>query len=67
MIFAWGLTDPVTSGQNNDITYHGNRRGEIVIPLLSYSEPPSASKFSGLDTVEFRVNNVSYFIVKFDP
>jgi hypothetical protein len=65
VIFAWGLVDPDPSGPNSDITYHENRRGQLVIPLLSYIEPSSENEFAGLDTVEFRVNNVSYFTVKF--
>jgi hypothetical protein len=63
LIFAWGLVDLDPSGPNSDITYHENRRGELVIHLLSYIEPPSEDKFAELDTVEFRVNNVSYFTV----
>ena len=63
MIFAYGLVDPDPSQPNGDITYHENRRGSRIISLQSYAEPPSEDKFIGLDTFEFRVNNVSNFLV----
>ncbi|CAF3865400.1 unnamed protein product [Rotaria sp. Silwood2] len=33
LIFAYGLVDPDLSQPNNDITYHGNRRGSRILPL----------------------------------
>ena len=63
LIFAWGLQDPTTFGLTDDISYHGSNRGQIVVPLQSYSQPPSEDKFEGLDTVNFLVDNVSYLII----
>ncbi|CAF2851989.1 unnamed protein product [Rotaria sp. Silwood2] len=57
LIFAYGLTDPVPSGPNGEITYHENRRGSRTLPLRSYADPPSEDIFAGLDYVEFRLNN----------
>ena len=57
MIFAWGIDDP---DSNNNITYHGPNRGSLIIPLLSYTEPVDESKFAGLNSFEFRVNNVNH-------
>ncbi|CAF1307283.1 unnamed protein product [Rotaria sordida] len=57
LIFAYGLVDPDLSQPNNDITYHGSRRGSRTLPLRSYSNPPSASEFATLDSIEFRLNN----------
>ncbi|CAF1244576.1 unnamed protein product, partial [Didymodactylos carnosus] len=55
LIFSYGLTDP---GPNAQIEYHTPlRRGTKLIPLLSYANPPKESKFEGLDTFEFRLNN----------
>jgi hypothetical protein len=61
LIFAWGLVDPDSS---NDITYHRNRRGSRVIPLQSYSQPPPQAKLAGLDTIEFRANNVNSYLIE---
>ena len=44
-----------------DFTYHNNRRNTRLIPLRSYADPPSEEKFLGLDTFEFRSNNVRAF------
>ena len=55
MIFAFGLVDP----DGDDITYHEDRRGSRTIPLRSYNDPPSEDKFAGLDTFEWRSNNVN--------
>ncbi|CAF1495013.1 unnamed protein product [Rotaria sp. Silwood1] len=57
LIFAYGLDDPDLSQPNNDIIYHANRRGSRTLPLRSYSNPPSASKFATLNSVEFRLDN----------
>ncbi len=46
------------------IYYHENRRGSRIIPLQSYSNPPPEEKFSDLDYVEFKLNNVSYSSIK---
>ena len=59
MIYAYGLEDPVISDGKATITYHGDRRYTRVIPLQSYDNPPSESKFAGLDYYEFHVDNVS--------
>jgi len=47
------------------INYHENRRGSRIIPLRSYNNPSPEEKFAGLDYFDFRVNEVSYFII--DP
>ena len=47
---------------DGSIFYHENRRDSRIIPLQSYGNPPSEEKFSDLDYVEFKLNNVSYFI-----
>jgi hypothetical protein len=61
LIFAYGLVDPDPSRPDGDITYHDKRRGARTIPLRSYNDPPSEDKFAGLDTFEWRTNNVSIF------
>jgi len=60
LIFAFGLVDPT-----DDITYHEDRRGSRTLPLRSYNDPPSEDKFAGLDTFEWRSNNVirSFFVL----
>ncbi len=45
------------------IDYHDNRRGSRIIPLQSYGNPPPEEKFAGLDYFDFRLNEVSYFIL----
>jgi hypothetical protein len=57
VIFAFGATDPDTSG---DISYHETRRGTRMIPLQSYGQPPVDEKFAGLEYFELRLNNVGY-------
>ncbi len=57
LIFAYGLTDP-----DPDITYHETRRGVRTLPLRSYNDPPSEDKFIGLDTFEWRSDNVRIFL-----
>ncbi len=54
MIYAYGLNDP----DQSEINYHENRRGTRMIPLRSYSQPPSDEQFSGLDYFDLRFNNV---------
>lgn len=58
LLFAWGLADP---GPDMNITFDPMLVGSAVLPLLSYNQPPPQSKFAGLDTFEFRVNNVNDF------
>jgi hypothetical protein len=62
LIFAYGLVDPDPSRPDGDITYHDTRRGSRTIPLRSYNDPPSEDKFKGLDTFEWRSDNVSIFV-----
>lgn len=62
IIYAYGTVDPDLSKLNDDISYHDSRRGSRIIPLRSYGNPPSDEKFSGLDSIEFRLNNVRYII-----
>ncbi len=62
LIFAYGLVDPDPSRPDDDITYHDTRRGSRTIPLRSYNDPPSEDKFIGLDTFEWRLNNVRIFV-----
>ncbi|CAF4332885.1 unnamed protein product [Rotaria sp. Silwood2] len=57
LIFAYAMIDPVPSGPNGEISYHGSRRGSRALPLRSYVDPPSEDIFAGLDYVEFRLNN----------
>lgn len=57
MIFAYGLTDP----ENDDITYHEDRRSSRVLSLRAYTDVPSASKYLQFDSLEFRVTNVTCF------
>ena len=45
------------------IYYHENRRGSRIIPLRSYDNPSPEEKFAGLDYFDFRLNDVSYFII----
>jgi hypothetical protein len=47
------------------IYYHENRRGSRTIPLQSYNHPSSEEKFTGFDSFDFQLNEVSYFII--DP
>jgi len=58
LIFAYGLVDPDPSQPGDDITYHENRRNSRSLPLRSYNDPPSEDKFAGLDTLQWRANNV---------
>lgn len=44
------------------IYYHESQRGSRVIPLRSYANTPPEEKFAGLDTIEFKVENVSFSI-----
>ena len=61
IIFAYGLVDLDINRPEMDITYHTNRRNTRLIPLRSYADPPAEGKFLGLDTFEFRLNNVRPF------
>ena len=63
MIFAYGLEDPDMSSPEGIIYYHDERRGSRIIPLRSYGNPPPEEKFAGLDYIDFRVNNVSHFVL----
>jgi hypothetical protein len=45
------------------IHYHENRRGSRIIPLQSYNNPSPEEKFAGLDYFDFRLNEVSSFII----
>ncbi|CAF3793088.1 unnamed protein product [Rotaria sp. Silwood1] len=53
LIYAYGLVDP----DESEISYHENRRGTRMIPLQSYSQPPSNDKFAELDYFELRLSN----------
>lgn len=67
IIFAYGLVDLDINRPEMDITYHSHRRNTRLIPLRSYADPPPEEKFLGLDTFEFRLNNVrllTYFSIK---
>ncbi|UJR14303.1 hypothetical protein I4U23_001293 [Adineta vaga] len=57
LIFAYGLVDLDSNRPDSDISYHDTRRNTRMIPLRSYDNPPSDSKFVGLDTFEFHLNN----------
>ncbi|CAF1034776.1 unnamed protein product [Rotaria sordida] len=57
VIFAYGISDPDQHQSIGDISYHDTRRGTRMIPLRSYSDPPSENKFHGLDSFDFRLNN----------
>jgi hypothetical protein len=61
LIFAYGLTDLDSDRPEVDLTYHDTCRNTRMIPLRSYADPPSDQKFLGLETFEFRLNNVSVF------
>ncbi len=58
MIFAWSLYKITSYESNSDLTYHENRPGSMVIPLLSYTEPITEDNFTGFDQFKFRVNDV---------
>jgi hypothetical protein len=45
---------------NGTIAYHGNRRYTRILPLQSYSNPPSEKKFDGLDYFDFQLDKVSH-------
>jgi hypothetical protein len=47
------------------INYHENRRGSRIIPLRSYNNPSPEEKFAGLDYFDFRLNDVSSFIIDY--
>lgn len=47
------------------ISYHSERRGSRMIPLRSYGNPPPEAKFKGLDYIDFKLNNVSNFVIDF--
>lgn len=59
LIYAYGLIDPFVKSPTEDITKHFDR-GSAVFSLRSYADPPPVSKFSTLDTFEFRLNNVLF-------
>ena len=58
LIFAYGLVNLDSNRPEVDITYHGIRRNSRMLPLRSYADPRADEKFLGLDTFEFRLDNV---------
>ena len=61
VIFAYDLNDPLMSNDVAIISYHGtDDRGSRILPLQSYANTPSESKFDGLDYFDFRLSNVRH-------
>jgi hypothetical protein len=65
VIFAYGLENPDMSSPEGIIYYHEDRRGSRIIPLRSYSNPPSEDKFTGLDHIDFQMHNVSDVAIRY--
>ncbi|CAF1416308.1 unnamed protein product [Adineta steineri] len=60
LIYAYGLVDPDPARPDGDISYHGSRRGTRMIPLRYYIDQPSDTKYTNLDSFEFRLNHTGY-------
>ena len=60
LIYAYSLEDPIIVDGKATIKYHGDHRYTRAIPLQSYANPPSESKFDGLDYFDFKLKDVSH-------
>ncbi|CAF4012623.1 unnamed protein product [Adineta steineri] len=57
VIFAYGLVDLDLCHSNVDMTYHEDRRGTRMLPLLSYKDPPTDDMFAKNDFFDLRFDN----------